>query len=411
MNGSPIDSRSGTTRAEGNNPNHNPHQNPRREHVNRTLRARLLVPAIVGGAARAVAAAGGAAGAATKAHDAHAKKHKQVKLTVPKPAGGTLSEAGSSLLYPLWKLWVPGYTAKYTSVTIQAAAGGSGAGITGATNGTLQIGASDAYLSTSEKQADPTLENIPLAISAQEIYYNLPTVTAHLKLTGKVLAEMYTGKVTKWNTSAIASLNPGVTLPTTPVVTLHRSDGSGDTFLFTTYLSDTTKSWATTVGYNTSVTWPKAPGELAENGNSGMVAGCKTTPGCVAYIGISYQTQALGDGLSYAQLKNGKGQYIMPTATTIQAEAAGFTSKTPKTGAISMIDGKIKGGYPIINYEYAIVSKKQSSSSVGKTVRSVLDWAINPKDGNSANYLSQVGFRPLPLKIAQNSFEEIQAIK
>jgi phosphate transport system substrate-binding protein len=383
----------------------------RRAHVTRKLRARHLAPTIVGAAAMAVAVAGGAAGAAAKVHDVHAKKTKKVKLTVAKPSSATISEAGSSLLYPLWNLWVPGYNAKYSQVTIQTAAGGSGAGITGATNGTLEIGASDAYLSTTDKQADPTLENIPLAISAQEVYYHVPGVTAHLKLSGKLLAQIYDGKVTKWNTQAIASLNPGVTLPTIPIVTLHRSDGSGDTFLFTTYLSDSTKTWATKVGYNTSVTWPKAPGALAENGNSGMVAGCKTTVGCIAYIGISYQSQSLGDGLVYGQLKNGKGQYVMPTATTIAAEAAGFAAKTPKTGAISMIDGKVKNGYPIINYEYAIVSKKQASGSSAKAVRSVLEWAINPADGNSANYLSQVGFRALPLKVADNSFEQIQAIK
>lgn len=399
-----IDSR--TARIEGST-----HHNPRRQHVNRTLRARNLAPALVGAATMAVAVAGGAAGAATKAHDAQAKKPKKVTLTVSKPASATVSEAGSSLLYPLWNLWVPGYNAKYPQVTVQTAAGGSGAGITGAINGTLQIGSSDAYLSTSDKSQDPTLENIPVAISAQEIFYNVPGVTAHLKLSGKLLAEIYTGKVTKWNTSAIASLNPGVTLPTLPIVTLHRSDSSGDTFLFTTYLSDSTKTWATKIGYNTSITWPAAPGALAESGNSGMVAGCKTTKGCIAYIGISYQTQALGDGLTYAQLKNGDGQYVMPTATSIGAEAAGFTTKTPKTGAISMIDGKVKGGYPIINYEYAVVSKKQSSTSEAKAVRSLLEWAINPMDGNSATYLSQVNFRPLPLKIADNSFEEIQAVK
>jgi phosphate transport system substrate-binding protein len=225
-----------------------------------------------------------------------------------------------------------------------------------------------------------------------------------------VLAEIYRGRIVKWNTAAIAKLNPGLALPDTPIVTLHRSDGSGDTFLFTTYLSDSTKTWATTIGYNTSVTWPKSD-ELAETGNSGMVAGCKLTPGCIAYIGISYQTQALGDGLTYAELKNGKGQYVLPTSTSIAAEASGYVNKTPKTGSISLIDGKIDHGYPIINYEYAIVSKKQSSSSVAKTVRSVLEWAINPKDGNSASYLSQVSFHPLPLKVADNSFKQIQSIK
>jgi phosphate transport system substrate-binding protein len=381
--------------------------------VTRKPRARAIVPALVGTAAMAIATVGGMAGASAKSHDAHAKKSKgkNVKLVVGKPAGGTISEAGSSLLYPLWNIWAPGYNAKYPNVTLQTAAGGSGKGISYAIAGTIEIGSSDAYLSTADKQKDPTLENIPLAISAQEIFYHLTGVTAHLKLNGKILAGMYDGTITKWNTSAIARLNPGVNLPDIPVVTLHRSDGSGDTFLFTTYLSDTTHSWATKVGYNTTVTWPSAPGAIGATGNSGMVAQCKATPGCVAYIGISYQTQALGSGLTYAQLKNGKGQYVMPTPTSIAAEAAGYVKRTPKTGAISLIDGKIKNGYPIINYEYAIVSKKQSSSSVAKTVRSVLDWAINPKDGNSATYLDQVGFRALPLKVADNSFVQIQAIK
>ena len=360
--------------------------------------------------AAAVALAAGATSAVASAAP-HKKSPKSVKLTVAKPASATISEAGSSLLYPLWNLWVPGYDSTYPQVTIDTAAGGSGAGITGATNGTLQVGSSDAYLSSSDLQADPTLENIPIAISAQEIYYNVPGVTTHLKLSGKLLAQIYEGKVTKWNTAAISSLNPGVTLPTLPIVTLHRSDGSGDTFLFTTYLSDSTKTWATKVGYNTSVTWPAAPGALAASGNSGVVAACKTNKGCIAYVGISYQTEALGDGLVYAQLENGKGQYELPTHTSIAAEAAGFASKTPASGAISMIDGKVKGGYPIINYEYAIVSKKQSSSTVAKALRSVLDWAINPADGNSATYLSQVNFLSLPPKVADNSFEQIQAIK
>jgi len=376
--------------------------------VTRILCTKKLIPAATICAALALAMAINPAGAATKSG---AKKSKAVTLTVASPSTGTISETGSTLLYPLFNLWVPGYNETYPRVTIQTAGTGSGTGITDATNGTVEVGASDAYLSTTEKQATPQLEDIPLAISAQEIYYHVTGVTAHLKLTGRLIAEIYEGKVTNWRTAAIAKLNPGIKLPTLKIDPLHRSDGSGDTFMFTTYMSDSTKTWATKVGYNTSVTWPTAPGELAEDGNSGMVAGCKTTPGCIAYIGISYQTQSLGDGLVYAQLKNGDGQYVLPTSTSISAEAAGFTKKTPSTGAISMIDGKVKGGYPIINYEYAIVNKKQSSPSVAKTVRSFLEWAINPKDGNSANYLSQVNFHPLPTKVADNSFTQIQEVK
>ncbi|MGH9088854.1 MAG: phosphate ABC transporter substrate-binding protein PstS [Acidimicrobiales bacterium] len=330
-------------------------------------------------------------------------------IKVEKPATATIAEAGSSLLYPLWNIWVPGYNQTYPKVTVQTAAGGSGKGISGAMNGTLQIGSSDAYLSTADKQQKPTMLNIPLAISAQQIYYNIPNVSAHLKLNGKILAGMYTGKITKWSTSAITSINPGLTLPTLPVVTLHRADGSGDTFLFTSYLSKTTKTWSTKFGFNTTVTWPAAPGALAETGNSGMVAGCKATPGCVAYIGISYQTQALGAALAYASMENGAGKYVLPTATTIQAEANGYTAKTPATGAISMIDGT--GGYPIINYEYGVVSKKQSSTTEAKAVRSLLEWAISPKDGNSNTYMSQVGFRPLPTKVIKQSYTQIKSIK
>lgn len=375
--------------------------------MTRTFRAALIGVAVTA----AGLASGGPALGATKAHGAHHEHTKHVKLTVAKPSTATIAEAGSSLLYPLWNLWAPGYNAKYPQVTIETAAGGSGKGITGATNGTLQIGSSDAYLSPAEKQADSSLENIPVAISAQEIFYNVTGVTKHLKLSGKLLAEMYSGRVKKWNTAAIAKLNPSVPLPTLPIVTLHRADSSGDTFLFTTYLSDSTKSWATKVSYNTSVTWPAAPGALAETGNSGMVAGCKATPGCLAYVGISYQSESLGDGLVYAEVQNGKGQYVLPSSTAVATEAAGYAKKTPATGAISMIDGKVKNGYPIINYEYAIVSKKQSSSADAKAVRSVLDWVINPADGNSPGYLDQVGFRPLPAEVAQASFEQIQAIK
>ena len=219
-----------------------------------------------------------------------------------------VTETGSTLLYPLFNLWASGYNEKYSSTTIQTAGTGSGTGISDATNGTIDIGASDAYLSPSEVSASPHLKNIPLAISAQLVAYNVPGITAHLKLSGKLLSQIYSGTVTNWNASQIASANPGVTLPNLPIVTLHRSDSSGDTFLFTTYLSKADPSgWGAKIGFNTTVPWPNAPGALGESGNSGMVSGCKATPGCIAYIGISYQTQVLQAGLGYAALRQRQG--------------------------------------------------------------------------------------------------------
>jgi phosphate transport system substrate-binding protein len=237
-------------------------------------------------------------------------------------------------------------------------------------------------------------------------------VLSHLKLSGKLLSEIYQGQVTKWNASQVSSLNPGVTLPNIPIVTLHRSDSSGDTFLFTQYLSKSDEpSWGAKIGYNTTVPWPAAPGALGEMGNSGMVSGCKATPGCIAYVGISYLTQTLQAGLGYGMLKNVQGQYVVPTASTIGAEANYFVKKTPANGTISLIYGNAKNGYPIINYEYAIVSNSQSSSSTAKNIRSVLEWAINPKYGAHNSYLSQVDFQPLPSKVEAQSIKQILGIK
>ena len=331
---------------------------------------------------------------------------------VETPSGGTVTETGSTLLYPLFNLWAGGYNTKFPSVTIQTAGTGSGTGISEAENGTIDIGASDAYLSPSVVSANPDLKNIPLAISSQIVAYNIPGVLSHLKLSGKVLSEIYQGQITKWNASQIASLNPGVTLPATPIVTLHRSDSSGDTFLFTQYLSKADPSgWGAKIGYNTTVPWPNAPGALGETGNSGMVSGCKATPGCIAYIGISYLTQALQAGLGYASLQNAKGTYEVPTAASIAAEAAAFVKKTPANGTISLIYGNIEGGYPIVNYEYAIVSNHQSSSSTAKNIRSVLEWALNKKYGNDSSYLSQVNFQPLPSKVEAQSLKQVLGIQ
>ena len=331
---------------------------------------------------------------------------------VETPSGGTVSETGSTLLYPLFNLWSSGYSTKFPSVTIETAGTGSGTGISEAENGTIDIGASDAYLSPSVVSANPDLKNIPTSISAQLVAFNVPGVTAHLKLSGKLISEMYQGTVTNWNASQIAKANPGVTLPNLPIVTLHRSDSSGDTFIFSSYLSKADPSgWGTKVGFNTTVPWPAAPGALGENGNSGMVSGCKATPGCIAYIGVSYQTQVLQSGLTYAAIGNGAGEYLVPTPTTVAAEAAGFVKKTPANGTISMIYGNIQNGYPIVNYEYAIVSTHQSTSSTAKNIRSVLEWAINLKDGNSSTYLSQVNFEPLPAKVRAQSVKQILSIK
>lgn len=326
-------------------------------------------------------------------------------------AGVTLTEAGSSLLFPLFQIWAPAYHRTDPTVTISPAAGGSGLGISDAIAGTVNIGASDAYLPAAEVSAHPDLENIPLAISAQMINYNLPGVSKHLKLSGPIVSAIYQGKITTWNDSAIAAANPGVTLPPTKIVPLHRSDSSGDTFLFTTYLSDADPSgWGTKYHFNTAYQGPPISGALAENGNGGMVTGCAATPGCIAYIGISYLAKTEKAGLGEAMIRNAAGNYLLPDASTITTEASGFASKTPANEAISLIYGPAAQGYPIINYEYAIVSTKQPSSTTASALRAFLTWASSPARGSSPTYLDQVGFQALPANVVGLSAAQIAKI-
>jgi phosphate transport system substrate-binding protein len=328
----------------------------------------------------------------------------------PAPGPQHLSETGSTLLFPLLRTWAVAYHQQHGNVSIATAPTGSGKGIAEASAGTVDIGASDAYLSSGDLVTNPAMLNIPLAISAQQVNYNLPGLRAstHLKLNGKVLAEMYQGIITSWNDPRIAAINPGVALPHLRVVPLHRADSAGDTFLFTSYLSTQDASWDRVTGYGTTVAWPPVPGARAETRNTGMVAGCKATPGCVAYVGIAYLSSATAGGLGYASLRNALGAYEAPPAQTIGAAVASFVSSTPVNETISMVDGPAVTGYPIVNYEYAIVSARQPVPAKARDIKAFLHWAITT--GNAPQYLDQVRFQPLPGPIVSLSDAQIAKI-
>jgi phosphate transport system substrate-binding protein len=328
----------------------------------------------------------------------------------PGPEPETISETGSTLLYPLFQTWASAYHQEHSQVRITTGATGSGAGIEGASSGTTDIGASDAYLSSGDMVQNPALLNIPLAISAQQVNYNVPGLRpgVHLRLNGAVLALMYEGKITSWNSPAIAALNPGVRLPATKVVPLHRLDSSGDTFLFTSYLSAHAPAWSKRIGYGTAVAWPAVHGARALHGNSEMVAGCRATSGCVAYIGISYLSSALAGGLGEAELANTAGRYVLPTAATMTAAVSSFVSSTPVSETISMVNGPAADGYPIVNYEYAIVSTRQRSAATARDLKAFLHWAIT--SGNAPRFLNGVRFQPLPASVVALSDQQIAKI-
>ena len=329
--------------------------------------------------------------------------------TSPSTSKVALSETGATELYPLMNVWAPAYNAKYPNISITTGSTGSGAGISQAEAGAVNIGASGAYLSNGDMSAHQGLMNVALALSAEQVTYNLPGVTEHLRLNGKVLAAMYEGTIKTWNDPQIAALNPGVSLPARPVVPLHRSDGSGDTFVFTQYLSkQDPDGWGKSPGYNTTVDFPAVAGALGENGAGGMVTGCAQTPGCVAYIGTSYLDQATQKGLGEAQLANASGNYLLPDAQSVSAEAAGFASQTPANQVVSLINGPAPDGYPIVNYEYAIVYANQKDPAVAQTMQAFLHWAVT--DGNSPSFLDQFHFQPLPAAVAKLSDAQIAKI-
>jgi phosphate transport system substrate-binding protein len=329
----------------------------------------------------------------------------------PASAPETISEAGSTLVLQVMRSWVAGYHQEHPNVTIHPAGGGSTKGISEASAGTVTIGASDAYLSSGDLVKNPTLLNVPLAVSAQQVSYNVPGLPpgTNLHLDGQVLAQMYDGRITTWDDLSIRELNPGVPLPSTPVRPLHRSDGSGDTFLFTSYLSTHDATWNRDYGYGTTMAWPPAPGARAYSGNQGMVTGCQDTVGCVAYIGISFQSAANGDHLGEAKLANTLGQWELPSQPSIDAAVASFVSSTPANETISMVDGPASGGYPIVNYEYAIVSARQPSATTVRDLQAFLHWIITT--GNSLHYLGPVQFQPLPGQIVSLSDAQIAKIR
>jgi phosphate transport system substrate-binding protein len=324
-------------------------------------------------------------------------------------AGVVLRESGSTLLYPLFKLWIPDFTAANPGIRIEQAATGSGAGIAEAISGKAQIGASDAYMSDEQAQQNRQIITIPLAISAQTVNYNRSGVNG-LKLDGPVLAGIYAGRIRMWDEAPIAALNSGVSLPHLNIVPIRRGDASGDTFVFTQFLDFATQRWEETVGYGTSVNWPAVAGEQSATGNDGMVKAIATTPYSVGYIGISFHDDIAKAGIGTALLKNQAGKFLLPTAQTVSDAASELDPRTPPDERLSLVFAPGDNSYPLVNYEYAVVSTRQPDSATGAAIRRFLLWSIALDGGNAKQYLDAVQFIPLPDFIRALSEKQINKI-
>jgi phosphate transport system substrate-binding protein len=308
----------------------------------------------------------------------------------------TLTESGSTLMLPYLQQMVAPFHADYSNAALAPAGGGSGQGVNDAISGAAIMGGSDAFLSDGQAMQNPDLLDIPIAVSAQAINYNLPGVN-DLRLSGDVVARIYEGRILAWDDPAIEKLNPGVALPSVPIVPLHRADSSGDTFLFTAFLTAANADWRDGPAYSTIVAWPSVQGARTATGNGAMVQLCAQTPGCIAYVGISAEAAATAAKLGEARLRNRAGQFLQPIPATITAaKTASGTRPVPADLRESLIDQDGAQSYPIVNYEYLMVRSRQESADTAKAVRTFLAWLIDPGKGSSAANLKAVGFVALP---------------
>ncbi|HTV73275.1 MAG TPA: phosphate ABC transporter substrate-binding protein PstS [Candidatus Acidoferrales bacterium] len=324
----------------------------------------------------------------------------------------TLTETGSSLLYPLFTNWAAQYAKLDPSVRIVASSTGSGVGISQAVAGAVMIGTSDAYMSDQEMKQNPDIINVPLAISAQTVNYNLPGLNGvPLRLDGPTLAGIYSGTIRSWDDGAIAALNPGVKLPHHEIRPIRRGDGSGDTFVFTQYLTFSTPAWENGPGYGTTITWPAVPGALEARGNAGMVQTSKDNPYSIAYIGVSFHDEIAQAGLGTALLRNEDGAFVLPTRATVTAAAGVLGPRTPPDERLSLVFAPGADSYPLVNYEYAIVSTKQHDETTAAAIREFLLWSVAMCQGNATKNLAVVRFIPLPDYIRALSEAQIEKIQ
>ncbi|HTU80131.1 MAG TPA: phosphate ABC transporter substrate-binding protein PstS [Solirubrobacteraceae bacterium] len=309
----------------------------------------------------------------------------------------TLVGAGSTLVAPLVSEWQPEYDKK-TKVAVTYGAIGSGGGIAQITARTVDFGASDAPLSEDQFKEAKGVVQIPWALAATVIAYHLEGAPNQLKLTGPVLVEIYKGKITTWNAPQIAALNPGVTLPATKITPIHRSDGSGDTFAFTNYLSHISPEWSSQIGHATEVNFPVG---IGAKGNSGVGGAISSTNGAIGYIAIAYVLQNKFD---YALIKNAAGNYPVPGIPSISAAAKTLTS-VPANNEVSIVDPPASApqAYPISTFTYALVPEKAPKAS---TLKPFLKWAIH----EGQTFGPKLDFAPLPEQVVKADEATIEKI-
>jgi phosphate transport system substrate-binding protein len=312
-----------------------------------------------------------------------------------------INGAGATFPYPIYSKWISEYKQVDTSVRINYQSIGSGGGQKQITAQTVDFGASDGPMSDENlAQAPGKILHIPTVAGADVITYNLPG-DPKLKLDGDVIVNIFMGNITKWNDPKITALNPGVNLPDQPIVTVHRADGSGTTFIFTDYLSSVSPVWADTAGKGTSVKWPAGSG-LAAKGNEGVAGQVKQLSGAIGYVELIYAKQ---NNMPYADVKNSSGNFINPSLDSITAALA--TAKIPDDFRFSMVNPPGEKAYPIAGATWLLVYEQQKDAAKGKKLVEFLNWALSKGEAMATS----LDYAPLPDEVQKRVLERIKTIK
>jgi phosphate transport system substrate-binding protein len=309
-------------------------------------------------------------------------------------AATQITGAGSTFDYPFFSKAFYEYSEKHPDVTVNYQSIGSGGGIQQFTARTVDFGASDVPMDAQElARAKAPVLQIPVTLGGEGIAYNLAGVAKGLHLTRQVVADIYLGKISKWNDPAIAKLNPGITLPDTAITVVHRSDGSGTTYIFTDFLSNVSPEWKTKVGTGKSVQWP-APSSVGGKGNEGVAGLVRQTPGAIGYIELAY---LLENDMPYALLQDKAGKFLYPTIATVAAAAA--TKPNVSSTDFSIVDASCAECYPISGYSWVLLYQKPDNAQRGALVKAVMSWLVT--DGQPI--AKTVDYVPLPANVQQQA--------
>ncbi len=318
--------------------------------------------------------------------------------------GVALTGAGATFPYPLYSRWFSDYATE-TGIRINYQSIGSGGGIRQISEGTVDFGASDGPMSDEElsRARGGRILHFPTVAGAVVVTYNLPGVSQPLNLDGETVVNIFLGNVRRWNAPEIAALNPGVALPDRDVIVVHRSDGSGTTYVFTDYLAAVSPAWARGPGRGKEVSWPVG---LGGKGNEGVAGQVKQTPGAVGYVELAYANQ---NQLPAASIRNSSGNFIQPTLESITAaiSAAAETLPSDTDYRISIVDPPGADAYPISSLTWLLVYEQQRDSTKGRRLADFLRWAFTEGEERA----EALDYAPLPESMRQQLLQRLDSLK